>query len=101
MSIRLASVSPSLIYSSIFSNPKKKLKREREREREDVPSMTRSFTLPAMVWSWSGASLLLLPACWRVTALYITPAPTAMAAAVAKSAVFWSTPSGHEDSSPY
>ena len=33
MSIRLASVSPSLIYSSIFSNPKKKLKRERERER--------------------------------------------------------------------
>ena len=34
MSIRLASVSPSLIYSSIFSNPKKKLKRERERERE-------------------------------------------------------------------
>ena len=99
MSIRLASVSPSLIYSSIFSNPKKKLKRERERE--DVPSMTRSFTLPAMVWSWSGASLLLLPACCRVTALYITPAPTVMAAAVAKSAVFWSTPSGQEDSRPY
>ena len=38
--------------------------------------------------------LLLLPACCRVIALKITPAPTAIAAAVAKRAVFWLTPWG-------
>ena len=42
------------------------------------------------------ASLLLrlLPACCKVIALNSTPAPTAIAAAVAKSAVFWLTPWG-------
>ncbi len=70
------------------------------------PIITRSLSLSAQTPSSAPASLLRLPACCRVTALKMeksnkhknnktiylnlkmTPAPTAMAAAVARSAVF-------------
>ena len=52
------------------------------------PIITRSLILSPHSPVSSPASLLRLPACCRVTALKITPAPTAMAAAVASSAVF-------------